>query len=324
MSHAHRQHSLAHQLLLTKFGGARDVPTNGYLAGHSVEEWRAVLGQSLSAAVSTFVSQGLLREATVGEKLHSVLKAPDLKGHLRQRGLPMSGKKSDLATRLAQSDPQLAASLTRGRAVYVSTEEGSRLIGEFQDAAKASRTRMEKSLTDLLASGEFRVAVVTLASFEAAQVFARGMGVDWADYDPEPDERIIRLIFTRVPKSLAGTPSGYLPICRVGAAMLRLVWNVGEVSTWLSRHIPGEAEDRLYKVASDLCSYALFLNQVDSLKASPFLHHLRVLTCNDDLVCESCKRLAEGTHPLEDPPEIPNPDCSSRSWCRCGVSGELL
>jgi hypothetical protein len=327
MSPADKEYSLAHQLLLTKFGDPRDVPSNGNLSGHSVEEWGAALGQPLSAAISEFISQGLLREATLGEKLQSLLKVPDLKGHLRQRGMPVSGKKSELATRLAKSDPQPSASLTQGRAVYVSTKEGSRLIGECQDAAKASRTSTEESLTDLLARGEFRKAVVTLASFEAAQVFPRGMGIDWADFDPQPMERRIRLIFTRVPKSLVDTPSEYLPICRVGAAMFVLIWNVGEVSTWISRHIPGETEKRLCKIAQDLHSHACFLDEIDTLKsfeASGGFYRLRVQTSNDDHVCASCKRLAEGTHRLEDPPEIPNPDCSSESWCRCSVAGELL
>jgi hypothetical protein len=327
MSPADKEYSLTHQLLLTKFGDPRDVPSNGNLSGHSVEEWGAVLGLPLSAATSEFVSLGLLREPTIGEKLQSLLKVPDLKGHLRQRGMPVSGKKSESATRLAQSDPQSAQSLTQGRAVYASTEDGSRLIRECQDAGKASRTRMEESLADLLARGEFRKAVVDLASFEAAQVFPRGMGIDWAHLDPEPMERRIRLIFTRVPKSLIDTPSEYLPICRVGAAMFVLVWNVGEVSTWISRHIPGETEERLCKIAQDLHSHACFLDEIDTLEsfqAIGGLYRLRVHASNDDHVCASCKHLAEGTHPLENSPEIPNPDCSSESWCRRSVAGELL
>jgi hypothetical protein len=250
------------------------------------------------------------------------MKVPDIKEQLRQHALPVSGKTADLAARLAQADPSLAASLAKGHTAHKCTEEGARLVSEFLDAARESRTIMEKSVIALLARSDFREAVVTLASFEAAQVFPRGMGVDWAHYDPARDELILRLIFTRIPRALAQAPREYLPACRVAAGMLHLVWNVGQASTWLCSSIPAVAEEALFKIASDLHSHALFLAEIDSLKASPFLHHLRVLTRNDHLVCESCKRLAEGTHTLEDHPEIPNPDCSS-PWCRCSIAAGL-
>jgi len=176
-------------------------------------------------------------------------------------------------------------------------------------------------MIDLIARGEFRKAVTAMASFEASQVFSRGLGMDWAKYDPESDERLLQLIFSHLPKAAADAPPQYLPTCRVGAAMLHLIWNVGQVARWLSEKIPGENEDRLFKIASDLNSHALYLREIESLKAVG-VSRFEVLTCNDDHVCESCKALAGKVHHIKSAPEIPNSDCTS-TWCRCRTAGAL-
>lgn len=322
---AERHLSQAHQLLLAQFRQPREVPVGGFLAGHPLEEWEAALLQPVSAAISAFLSQGLLSPAALDESLASLTRVPALRDALRERGLPASGKKLDLAARLAKFDPPLATSLTKGHAVYKCTEKGDSLTSRFRDAIRESRAMTEKTLIDLLGHGEFQKAVATLASFEAAQVFPRGMGVDWAHYNPEQSEAVLRLVFTRLPKASAGAPPEYLPKCRIGAAMFHLIWNGGQVSTWLSQSIPGEDEERLFKIASDLHSHALFLHELDSIKElgrSGIRMTIRVMTCNDHLVCAGCRSLADKQHHVEDPPEIPNPECSS-PLCRCSISSAI-
>jgi hypothetical protein len=317
--------SQAHQLLLSAFRKPREVPSGGFLASHSLEEWRAALRQPVPAAISSLLSQGLLSRAALHESLASLTKVPDLRDALRERGLPVSGPKLDLATRLAQADPPLAASLTKGRIVYKSTEAGEALISAFLQEMQEHRATTDKSLIHLLGSGEFRKAIEAMASFEAAQVFSRGMGVDWAHYDPEHDEAILRLIFSRLPKATVHAPPEDLPNCRIGAAMLHLTWNVGQVSTWLSEVIPGKDEETLFKIASDLRSHALFLSELESVKSlsdSGIRMTINVLTCNDDLVCASCRSLEATKYDPEDAPELPNPECSNPP-CRCSIGAAV-
>jgi hypothetical protein len=317
--------SQAHLLLLSTFRKPREVSSSGFLAGHSLEEWQAAMRQPVSAAISTFLSQGLLTRAAIHESLASLTKVPDLRAALRERGLSVSGPKLDLAARLAQADPPLAASLTKGHIVYKSTETGEGLISAFLEAMKEHRATTEKTLVDLLGSGELRKAIETMASFEAAQVFFRGMGVDWAHYDPEHDEAVLRLIFSRLPKASADAPPEDLPKCRIGAGMLHLTWNVGQVSSWLSEIIPGKDEDTLFKIASDLHSHALFLNELESVKElcdTGIRMMIHVHSCNDDLVCASCRSLEATQYDPEDVPELPNPDCSHPP-CRCSIGAAI-
>ena len=320
MVQANEHFSPAHQLLLTQFREPRAVTPSGYHSGHTADEWHAALCEPMSAAISAFVSKGLLLQASTDEKLVLVLKVLELKENLRQLGQPVSGKKADLATRLTESAPSLAVSIAKDLNVFKTTDPGNQLVADFLAASQTSRMMMEKALIDLIAHGQFRNAVTTMASFEASQVVPRGINVDWTHYDPKPDERILQLIFSRLPQAAADVSAHFLPTCRVGAAMLHLIWNVGQVTSWLSSHIPGENEDRLYKIASDLCSHALFLNEIDSLKRLG-LHRVAIRTCNDQLVCASCRELAEKNYDTKDPPKIPNPNCSS-TVCRCWICGD--
>jgi hypothetical protein len=320
MVQANEHFSPAHQLLLAQFREPRAVTPGGYLSGRTTDEWLAALSEPISAAISGFVSKGLLLQASTDETLALVLKVPELKEKLRQLGQPVSGKKADLATRLAESAPSLAVSLAKDLNVFKTTDQGNQLVADFLAASQTNRMIMEEALIDLITRGQFRNAVTTMASFEASQVFPRGMNVDWTHYDPKPDERILQLIFSRLPRAAAEVPAQFLPTCRVGAAMLHLIWNVGQVTSWLSSHIPGENKDRLFKIASDLCSHALFLNEIDSLKRLG-IHRVTLRTCNDQLVCASCRALAEKSYDIKDPPQIPNPNCSS-TVCRCWISGD--
>ena len=311
--------SQAHQMLLAQFRTAREVPTSGFFAGHAVAEWNAALRQSLSAAVKALISQGLLRAATSQEILESTLKVPEIKDQLRKLSLPLSGKKVELVERLAQADPALAKSLAKGRLLHKSTAEGTQQITDFLKATEAARSAMEDSVTHLLAHGDYREAAHTLARFEAAQVFPRGMGVDWAHYDTARDEKVLELIFAQLPQSLSNASARDLPTFRIAAGMLHLVWNVGQTQTWLSSRFPSQDQDALFKISSDLHSFALFLAEIDTLTQIG-CPSFQVMTCNDDLVCPGCRELASNPHSLNSEVQIPNPRCSS-DWCRCWIGG---
>lgn len=311
--------SQAHQLLLAQFRTAREVPATGYLAGHPLEQWTEVLQQPLSSAIKSLATQGLIEVPTDEEIIESALKVPEIKDRLRKLGLPLSGKKMQLAERLALADPALAKSLAKDHLLFKGTLQGARQIAEFLEASEAARSAIEESVIQFLADDSYRRAARTLAEFEAAQVFPRGMGIDWAHYDTAHDEQVLQLIFSQIPQSLAAVPHEHLPTFRLAAGMLHLMWNVGQTSTWLSQRFPSQDQDSLFKIASDLHSFALFLTEIDSLKQTGY-SRFRVLTCNDELVCPSCRELASKAHSVNTAIEIPNPRCTSQ-WCRCWIAG---
>ena len=70
-------------------------------------------------------------------------------------------------------------------------------------------------------------------------------------------------------------------------------------------------------------SFEKTINQVKkSMQVHPDVAHVvRVFTCNDQFVCEACRKL-EGSHYNEDIFKLPDPNdvCSRELGCRCWFS----
>jgi len=94
------QHSPAHLMLLTHFKRPREDYRKGWLGGHTWQEWKTALKEPPPNAIERFLDNGALELASLAQCLAYRYGVSDLKAMLRERGLPVSGRKADLIARL--------------------------------------------------------------------------------------------------------------------------------------------------------------------------------------------------------------------------------
>ena len=96
------QKSPAHMRLLSKFLRPRVAEDFSKTSGY----WEKQLGETPQKAIERFLDEGVLVHADFSEHLTSKFKVTELKGMLEVRGLPVSGRKSELISRLVHADPE--------------------------------------------------------------------------------------------------------------------------------------------------------------------------------------------------------------------------
>jgi hypothetical protein len=64
------------------------------------------------------------------------------------------------------------------------TAEGRAHAEAYLAQEQAKRTQAEQATLEALRAGHFRDASLAVATFEAAQVFPRGLNMDWQHFDP--------------------------------------------------------------------------------------------------------------------------------------------
>jgi hypothetical protein len=67
--------------------------------------WKNVLGEQPAQSIKRFSDEGLLAFAELQHILSYKYKVTELKNMLKQRGLPVSGRKDDMLQRLVIADP---------------------------------------------------------------------------------------------------------------------------------------------------------------------------------------------------------------------------
>lgn len=310
---ADRRNSKAHLLLLSKFLDPQ-APEK-FLKS---ESWQEVLKEPPQKAIKRFLKDGLIAEADLSDHLAYKFKVSDLKEFLKQHGLPVSGRKQDLIGRLIQADPEGMQKAVAGLAVCRCTERGQQVAEQYLSSEKEERIQVEQSVRDAICRREFREASQLVATFEAKQVFSRGMNIEWGNYDSKRDVAILKNIFTRVPKALSRIKSESLEELRVATA-LKYLWGRGNGTQWISSDLAtGLAVDAAAAI-NMLDSHAVYLCNIADFKRSGVVEAISITTVNDPLVCSECQELARKTYRLDEVPELPYEKCSCESGCRCFI-----
>jgi hypothetical protein len=317
--------SAAHILLLSKFKGAREEYREGWLGGHAWEEWETALNESPQKAMRRLLDDGVLEQASLTECLAYKFKASDFKAMLRQRGLRVSGRKADLIDRLIQADCEGMQQAVSDLTLFKCSEQGREIVEQCKGAEREKRASLERTVLGSLQDRNFRKAVDLYVSYEAEQVFPKGMGIDWQDY-PFSSEDVSKLsiIFEQRPKVLAQLSGEQLEPLRLAAGMFVLGWNIGQVSDWLPSDLETGLQMSNAAAAMQLYSYAVSLREIQEArvieKEGFFRYIVEVRTCNDDIVCMACRELASKAYSLDDVPELPHEKCTSEDGCRCWLS----
>ena len=310
--------SPSHLLLLSKFR-VGDSPGRYRDAGY----WEVVLQEKPLDVIQQFLKEGVIEPADLKEVVGYKFKTSDLKLMLKARGLKVSGRKEELLERLIENDASAMRDATKGIDVYRCTTEGMELAEHYLESVKAKREAAEREVLDLLASEEYLKAVRVVAQYEASQVFSRGLGVDWKNYDGTSDVESLRTIFNAMPAILKGIDEARLRQLRLPAAMM-LLWGTATARPWLPEgfetgiHLDGEAACRMLVFHA----YAeRQLRATEELGTENLVSEVEWSSAGDGSVCPECEKMHGKVFSLgKAKGMIPYAECTTECGCRCSWS----
>ena len=310
--------SQAHLLLLSKFRSPRRIDDFA-----KKEEWEEVLKEKPEKAIKRFVKEGYVNKGDLVFKISYKYKVNDLKKILEERGLKKSGRKDELINRLIESDPSGMSKLSKGIDIYICTDIGEKIVEDYLETENKKREVVEKQTIFELSKHNFRKSSKLIANYEAGQVFPRGIGMDWKNYDTKDDELFLIILFSRKPKILSDISDKELEPMRIGAGMFRLKWNRGQVNNWLSSLNLSKMAIEPEQISNLLYLHAHFLKELRECRELD-IKHVEINSSNDPLVCSACKRIIGKKIRLDKVPELPYEKCTSESGCRCGISAIVI
>lgn len=220
------QDSSTHLLLLSKF--LRGDSPNRY---RNAEHWCAALREDPAQAIERFRKDGALEPASLAELVDYKFKASDLKAMLKDRGLKVSGRKEELKERLIENDPRTMRDMTKDLDLYRCTPEGTKIAERYLEDECIKRDTVEREAFELITRKEFSKAVRIVVQYEASQVFPRGLGIDWENYNVESGVETLNRIFGKTPGILRNVAEDRLNMIRLAAAMMEL-WGTSGAKKW--------------------------------------------------------------------------------------------
>lgn len=303
--------SKAHLLFLSKFLHARTAQESA-----KADSWMDVLRETPQQAIKRFVEEGILVIPGLSEYLAYQYKVSELQTMLKQRGLPGSGRKQDLISRLIAADPEGMKKPATGLSVFQCSDRGQEIANQYLASEKEEREATEREVLVVLHKRKFREASLLVSSYEAAQVFPRGVGIDWENYDTGRDVAVLEVIFSSSPNLLARLEKGKLEPLRLAAGMSYL-WGTYKTEACLPAGFETGLVMDCDTVARLLKSHALHQVIMEEYRNGGFVKSVEIHTCNDDIVCDACRELAGKIYTLSEVPELPYEKCTSERGCRC-------
>ena len=301
--------SNAHLLLLTKF--LRPQTAEGFSESDS---WKAVLRESPNQAIKRFIDEGMLTQADLNAQLDYKFKATELKDLLKQRSLPVSGRKEDFINRLVQTDPEGMKRAVAGPQILLCSERGQQIAENYLATEKTKRLEMEGQVLEYLKRRKFKEASVAVAAYEATQVFPRGMGIDWKNHNPARNVELLRFIFDGKPKILSRLQNDQLAALRLAGGMITLL-GLSQGKQWLPPNFEtGLAMDNDAAVRM-LFFYATHQADMANYRQGGIVKQVEIRAAQDS--CEACKRISGKKYKLSEVPELPYEHCTHEMGCRC-------
>ncbi|OGN89166.1 MAG: hypothetical protein A2158_00255 [Chloroflexi bacterium RBG_13_46_14] len=310
------RNSKAHLLLLSKYLHANSYE---YFAQHDYWKamWDKVLGESAKKAINRFVDEGILIPPEVKDLVSYKYKVTELKDMLRERSLPVSGRKEKLVEMLTQEDPGGMIKLVAGLSLLICSQSGRMIAEQYLEAEKEKRAKVENQVMKYLSTRMFREISQIIFEYETEQVFPSGFGVgletEKESRSSEQDIAMLTSIFQSKPKILTKLENGTLEAIRIAAAMTMLF---GEPRA--KKYLPDDLNTGLpYDSETVVRMFRFYISNEGHLARyrKSKLQYIKVLPSPDS--CESCKKLEGIRYPLDKVPELPNENCTHEMGCRC-------
>lgn len=300
--------SPAHLLFLSKFRKPRAM--GGFSRS---DTWKAVLKETPKKTIRRFLEEGLLEQASLNGLLDYKYKVSELQSMLKQRGLPVSGRKAELIKRLIQADLEGMGEAARGLNVLQCTEKGKAIVEEYLAQEKGKRARVEEQTLQALRQRKSEEASQIVAAFEAQQVFPRGINVDWKHHNPAHDIAMLKVILQAKPKVLSCLNDEQIEHLRVAAGMMHL-WGTNQAKDWLPDNFETDLIMDRDAAARMILFYASHQRSIAQYRAAG-VKTVEILATGDS--CAACKKLATKKYKIDAVPELPYEKCTSEMGCRC-------
>ncbi len=277
--------------------------------------WKEVLKESPKIAFNRFISEEYLIKANLSDTIGFNFRVMDLKGFCKERGLTISGKKSDLIDRLVNADDSGMKSLVKFSKIYSCSETGKKIARDYLDFRKEEEIVAEEKMVEALKKRDFKTATQIMIDYEKNQVFPRGMGIDWSQEEVENYLPILSMIFNDTPKILKDIPKEKLEPIRLLAGRNYLLGKSTKNSL-------NELEQVSRKFNNDTCARMLLFYAINRKNLADFRNNPSIITgvkilTNDDS-CEECKKFENIKYRLSSNiPELPHPKCKHEYGCRC-------
>lgn len=301
--------SNAHLLILSKF-----LHPNSIDEFAKADYWNNALGENAKQAIKRFLDEGMLLQANLEGQLDYKFKATELKNMLKERGLKVSGRKDELITRLIQADPENMKKSVQGTTIVLCSEKGRVIAEQYLSDELAKRARLNEQIREYLSQHKFKEASLAVASFEAQQVFPRGLGINWKNHNPTSDIDALNAIFAFKPKVLSQLENNLIDMLRLSAGMDYL-WGTNNAQ-WLPPDFEtGLAIDKV-TAGRMFLSNAYYHRSVTQYRTSGVVNQVQILSKN---CCETCMKLSGKKFALNSVPELPYEHCTREMGCNCTV-----
>ena len=303
--------SPAHLIFLSKFRTPRNIEEISLQ-----DYWRDVLNEKPLKAVNRFIKDGMLIEGDVHSCMEYKFKVSELKQLLKERGLKQSGRKAEIIARLVENDPEEMKKTVSGLKIYKCSSAGLEIAEEYLESEAEKRALAEKNTISLLQKRKFKQASMVVASYEAEQVFPRGIGIDWENHDTSTDERILSNVFNKFPKILTGLEKDKLEPLRIVAGMMWL-WGTNKRGAWIDDGFVTGIRFDATTSARMIWFHAKYLIDIEDYKQTKFFKKVGISGVNDEFVCMECRKIIGKNFNLKQVPELPHVKCTSEMGCRC-------
>ena len=233
---------------------------------------------------------------------------------LKQRGLPVSGRKDDLIKRLITADLVGIKKTVAGLTILQCVQHGKELSEKYLLGEQEKRSRVEMQVMEYIKKRMFKEASIAVAAYEAEQVFPRGMGIDWKHHNPNRDVEMMNNIFSSKPKILSKLRDDKLDMFRQGAAMMSL-WGKNTTKEWLPLDLTTELSFDVDTTARMFLFHANHKTSLEQYRKSGVVKYVEILAAQDS--CGECKKFAKKKYKLDEVPELPHENCTHEKGCRC-------
>jgi SAP domain. len=305
--------SAAHLMALEQFLCAKraDVGLPDY--------WESALNSPPKYIIEQFIKDGLLIPLSLVESIQSHFKLSEMKEQAKSLGLAVSGKKEDLAKRLANENQNEMTRFFDEYPVLICSEEAKRAVETYR---KDKEKSFEKTITSIklsLNDGNFMDAVITAREYRKNEIKIQppnSLAIKTPQPSVKDDIQHIECIFKIRPKILKELDYDDWKPLSVVVAMGYLLGVMP--TTWLPESFKGLTK---FGNAVTLKMMNFHLNHLSRMKKLRSLG-IKKVKIMGGCECDACKQLSGKTFLIENAPELPYEQCNHYQGCRCLIRME--
>lgn len=298
---------------------------NSKIVANVSEHWASLLGESPQVTISRYIRDGVLVPISLESKVALDNNIPDLKKLLKERGLRVSGNKTELLNRLMDADEHGMAERYKADTRYeCSPEVRSRVLQFSSDKKTALEKEFHAATYKALAAlraKDFAKASRIIGAYESAKndsilnwELPNPMAISGPPRNVDRDVAELEMIFSLRPKILSGlSESDWEPLHIVSALghLLHGRWS----TKWLPEWFVGVSK---FDAGTTLRMMQFHISHIQKIQKMRSLNitHGKILGCGESGgSCNACAKINGTVGNIEDLPELPYEKCTcNKLW----------